>query len=411
MDQNGPADTAEGLGVANDIATSLERLDLEDGAPVAWSNDGSELLFERSTGGLLPQESLHVLHADRFRDASERRLRREHRVFTPDGRVVFAAGDGVWVVDYDGGQPDRLATLEADAVAFSPDGTRIAYLVYGDDIAGNVDEDHVWVADVDGTDAREILADEETLFLGVSGLGWSPAGDQLALVGDNQGGGRPSIYTFAADGSDFTKVITGRIDPYWSPDGTRIAFATWCDVQPDGRCPEGSIRRDEYDPQPGEDTAGLAIADADGSNVRAFGFAQSGPWHPGEFTQPDETTPVPAEELSTRVDGEVLSFTGDSRGIHRVPGDLVAVNPETGEERVLVEDLRAVHSARWSADGRWVAYETETVDGEWQLWVVSASQEPRLVATGGNPDSFASIGLYWMWSPTGAELATIVVRC
>jgi hypothetical protein len=48
----------------------------------------------------------------------------------------------------------------------------------------------------------------------------------------------------------------------------------------------------------------------------------------------------------------VLSFTGVP---NETPGDLVAVNPETGEERVLVEDV--VYSARWSANGSWVAYE------------------------------------------------------
>lgn len=125
------------------------------------------------------------------------------------------------------------------------------------------------------------------------------------------------------------------------------------------------------------------------------------------------STPSPADRPTPspgvlRMNGEVLSFTGNSRGIHRVPGDLVAVDPETGEERVLVEDLRVVHSARWSADGRWVAYETVRArDGGWELWVVSASQEPRRVATGGNPAMLASTGLYWAWAPTGAELATI----
>lgn len=114
-------------------------------------------------------------------------------------------------------------------------------------------------------------------------------------------------------------------------------------------------------------------------------------------------TPAPAPGVM-RANGEVLDFTGV---LYETPGDLVAVNPETGEERVLVEDLDNVHSARWSADGRWVAYETEGADGWWDLWVVSASQEPHRVATGGPPDIFASLGLYWMWSPTGAELATI----
>jgi WD40 repeat protein len=111
----------------------------------------------------------------------------------------------------------------------------------------------------------------------------------------------------------------------------------------------------------------------------------------------DRPTPSPAPDV-LRANGEVLRFTGDPRFSHRASGDLVAVNPETGEERVLVEDLEVVYSAEWSADGRWVAYTTEAPEGDWELWVVSASHEPRLVATGAS-----MLG----WSSTGAELATI----
>jgi Tol biopolymer transport system component len=73
---------------------------------------------------------------------------------------------------------------------------------------------------------------------------------------ENSLGGYVAIYTFAPDGSDFTKVITGGVDPFWSPDGSQIAY----------RVPV------HY---------GLSIADADGSNVRTFNFGNSGPWHPG----------------------------------------------------------------------------------------------------------------------------------
>jgi WD40 repeat protein len=106
----------------------------------------------------------------------------------------------------------------------------------------------------------------------------------------------------------------------------------------------------------------------------------------------DEPSPAPAGPI-LRGAGEVLMFTGTARGA----GDLVAVTPATGEERVIVEDLEIVYSARWSADGRWLAYETEAAEGI-GLWVVSASQEPRRVANGA--------GMF-VWSSTGAELATI----
>lgn len=116
----------------------------------------------------------------------------------------------------------------------------------------------------------------------------------------------------------------------------------------------------------------------------------------------NEAAPVPPADRPApevlRANGEVLSFTGaQPDGSPDEPGDLVAVNPKTRETRVLVEDLDLVSSASWSADGRWVAYETEGPEGI-GLWVVGASLEPRRVATG------ASI---LAWSSTGAELATI----
>ncbi|MEX1263166.1 MAG: hypothetical protein WEE66_04390 [Actinomycetota bacterium] len=405
VDPNGPSDTTEGLSVADDVASTLVPLEL-DAEPLGWSSDGTELLLMRSVGDdLLPEQYLSILHAD----GSETRLNEDpigisSATISPDGtRVVFAGQydlSGLYVIDAEGGRPVPLPIPQAEDGAseptFSPGGTQIAYL------AGN-GEAQVWVANADGTDAHEILADEPTVFRGVSGPVWSPAGDRLAIgVGDHEGGGRPSIYTLAPDGSDFTKLITGGISPYWSPDGSQIAYTIPCDVQPDGWCPEGSIRRDEYDPQPGEAPAGLAIADVGGSNVRAFGFAASGPWHPAASAEPNETTPVPSESFA-RVDGEVLDFTGE---LYETPGDLVAVNPVTGEDRILVEDLDDVVSARWSADGRWVAYETVGMVGR-VLWVVGEAQEARLVATGGDPGGFAHLALWWMWSPTGAKLATI----
>ncbi len=62
---------------------------------------------------------------------------------------------GLFVVDAEGGQPVRIAK-EGDSPTFSPDGTQIAYMTYGKN------EGHLWVADADGSDSQEILADMPT---------------------------------------------------------------------------------------------------------------------------------------------------------------------------------------------------------------------------------------------------------
>ena len=178
---------------------------------------------------------------------------------SPDGSLVaFAAGPyrgpaSLFVIDAGGGQPVRIAE-KGQSPAFSPDGKQIAFL------EGEGRDDRVWVANVDGSDAHTILSGEPALD-GADGLAWSPAGDRIAIGASFEG--MPAIYTFAPDGSNFTKVVTGGTGPYWSPDGSQIAY----------------LIPDDLEQRTG--SPGLAIADADGSNVREFGFAASGPWHPG----------------------------------------------------------------------------------------------------------------------------------
>ena len=242
------------------LADPAARIQLtsEAGIPLGWSSDGTRLLIMREFGsGRRRRFRLFVMHADGSEtQVTERPMEWiTGATLSPDAsRVVFATYKALYGVDVGGGRPAVLLEAQGEvwAPTFSPDGTQIAY-VDGSGDHGN----SVWVMDADGSDAHQILANETTMGAGhVYGLAWSPAGDRIALGND------VATYTFATDGSGFTQVITNGNRPYWSPDGSQLAYSIVCLQKEDG--------------------CGVAIADADGSNARELRFAKSGPWHPAQ---------------------------------------------------------------------------------------------------------------------------------
>lgn len=183
---------------------------IDDGIP-QWSPDGSQLAFPGyATGKIDGKSSLHILHRDN----------------ADSGRTTRISLPNV----------DDKAILDLPP-AWSPDGTRIAFMGTGG----------IHIADVDSGESVRIGVGSS------STPAWSPDGNRLAFVGLDSGlGTRLRLYTVRSDGSDIREVASlHKLFPdsdYW-----RLPLS-W------GR--DGSEIRIHNDP--------FVVVNADGSNMRVM---------------------------------------------------------------------------------------------------------------------------------------------
>ncbi len=107
-----------------------------------------------------------------------------------------------------------LPGVSADALAFTRDGSRIAYT--------SLPEGNLWVSKSDGSEARQL-----TFAPLKSGLPrWSPDGKQIVFIG-TEPGKTDQIYMIPAEGGNperLTNGVNGNSDPSWSPGSDAIAL-------------------------------------------------------------------------------------------------------------------------------------------------------------------------------------------
>jgi Tol biopolymer transport system component len=236
---------ANGTGLRR-LTVPPTRQDLGGDSGPTWSPDGKRIAFERD---------LPYWGDDRFQLASvaapgglARRLTSgpydAMPTFSPNGRrLAFVrlkrtGGDAtvsLYTVDRLG---HRVAPLLSDGVdispAWSPDGKTIAFSRLADGSLP-IEQATLYLAAADGSNVRP-LGDPPVR--GVSPA-WSPDGQKIAFVAfdDHNGavcpvdGCPPSgdIYVTNADGTDVRQLTSSTADdehPTWSPDGSRLAFAS-----------------------------------------------------------------------------------------------------------------------------------------------------------------------------------------
>ena len=181
--------------------------------------------------------------------------------------------------------------------AFSPDGSKLAYIEY---IPPGYPQ--IFVRSLDGSGAQQ-LTHGEGPGSGRYDPDWSPDGTKIAFTGPGPG---TDIWVMNADGSNQTRLLNSVTmsgwGPSWSPDGTKIAFT-------------GNSQGQQYD---------IFVINSDGSGTPVN--------LTDNYVGPPGYTRIDDEEAAWSPDGTLIAFTrrvsgptdlmvmkADGSGVHQLP--------------------------------------------------------------------------------------------
>jgi len=290
-------------------------------------------------------------------------------------RIAFFRGDTLFVTDGRGAprpilafDPGRRRYGDLHSLAWSPDGERIAFVNGASHFAWVLDTDpsSLWVVDSNGANPMEIVGGDAT-----QGSPTWLDDDNLLFVSNRDG---PSALYVVRVGRRGTRgeprLVPGITDPHtisYSPSTGRLAFSRF-------------------------------------SNDRSI---RSYPLDPSEPTSLGDGEPVTSGRELTWLhdvsqDGRWLAYESHLDG----QSDLYKMELPDGRPVRLTDSPRDEISARWSPDGREIAFCAQpppSSPGEWQVFVMSAD--------GGTPTqvTHSAPGQGWYtwptWSPDGLTLA------
>ncbi len=315
-------------------------------------------------------------------------------VWSPDGaRILFTypdyarhpwGSDYMYAVETDGSRLASISDLRTDdswyadySPTISRDGRWVAFatLRHKRGLFGSFPDFEIARTGLDGSDYRR-LTDHDGLDTNPV---WSPDGTRLAFVSyreldDGQYNRYPEIYTMGADGSGVQRVTPPSLkvtkdSPAWSPDGLRLAFLV-------------------SDGKPGEERTVLHTIAADGGDLRRIAKTTARPaWSP---------------------DGTRIAFATYEANAHST---IYTARPDGSDVQELTEPSQAAYSFKsslsWSLDGseirflgysRWLKGLEESYYGIHAIKVDGSGA--RLIA------ALPPLNLVWAaWSPDGSRIA------
>jgi hypothetical protein len=246
----------------------------------------------------------------------------------------------------------------------------------------------IWTMNADGTNVTRITTSGDDTF-----PAWSPDGTKITFASPRDTCGDPcidQIYTMNADGTNPTRItIDGRNDtsPAWSPDGTKIVF--WSGYL-------ATINTDGTNETPLPDTQiqdDFPAWSPDGTKIAFQSFRDGS----GEIyvtnadgTNPTDLTNAPGNDgyPSWSPDGKKIAFASDRDGYVAV----YTMNADgTNQTRLTNGPTANGGDPAWSPDGTKIAFDSSR-DGNGEIYVMNAdgTNQTRLTndptTSSGEPD-------------------------
>lgn len=193
-------------------------------------------------------------------------------------------------------------------------------------------------------------------------ISWAPDGSRLLFSQLDIAGDQYRIFSIRPDGSDQILLSEGARDLWtsWSPDGTKIAFASSRDGNPE-----------------------IYVMNSDGGS-------------PARLTD----HPASDSEPSWSPDGSMIAFTSEREGERRIFG----MSADGSNPRRVTNGPGPEYAPRWSPDGGRIAFYATVADGDDRVVVVNADGSERKEIAKGVWPSWSPDGSSLLFSPPGGGL-------
>jgi dipeptidyl aminopeptidase/acylaminoacyl peptidase len=283
---------------------------------------------------------------------------------------------------------DVLALKQVGGAVISPDGKMVLYTLSHSDLKENERRSEIWIVPAAGGRARRFTGGKND-----SAPQWSPDGEWIAFLSTRATSSsgapseppRPQVYLISPFGGEAEKLTdskTGVTTFAWSPDSKRLAYVA-----------QTPLTEAEEKRQKDKDDAQVIDANFRFSRlwVSDVESKKSAEIVTGDFVVSDPQWSPDGKRLSYTVNPTPKADDG-------ILSDIFIANADgSGTPRKLYENEGPDSGARWSPDGRWIAFSSRDAQkgllGFQRLYVISSEGgTPRAVAP--NFDGPAS-GLTW----------------